>query len=90
MQSLAARDIRDNSALAALAKLGALADAEWRVLEINGQIERQRGLIEKLAFQGHDIASAADVLEGLHVSLTLAVRERRRVYSVLHSMGPAR
>lgn len=87
MQSLDARDVRNELALAALANLAALADAEWRVLEINGQIERQRQLIEELAFQGHDITSAEAVLESLHVSLSLAVQNRHRVHTVLHNGG---
>ena len=90
MQSSDARDVRKNLALAALANLAALADAEWRVLEINEQIERQRHLIEELASQEHDIASAAVVLEGLHVRLSLAVRDRRRVYAELHHVGSVR
>ena len=90
MQSLDARDVRNNSALAALANLATLADAEWRVLEINEQIERQRQLIEGLAFQGHDIASAEVVLESLHVSLSLAVQDRHRIHTMLHDAGSVR
>ena len=83
MQSLDARNVRNNSALAALANLAALADAEWRVLEINEQIEGQRQLVEEFAFQGHDIASAEVVFESLLISLSLAVQDRHRLRAVL-------
>ena len=90
MQSYDDRDGHNNSVRTALANLAAVADAEWRVLEINEQIERQRRRVEELVFQGHDIASAEVVLENLHVSLLLAVQDRHRVRSVLEKAGSLR
>jgi hypothetical protein len=90
MQSFDDRDVRNNSVRTALANLAAVADVEWRVLEINKQIERQRRRVEELAFLGHDIASAAGVLENLHVSLLLAFQDRHRVRAVLEKRGSLR
>jgi len=90
MQSFDARDVRNNSVRTALANLAAVADVEWRVLEINKQIERQRQRVEELAFLGHDIASAAGALENLHVSLLLAVQDRHRVRAALEKTGSLR
>jgi hypothetical protein len=57
------------------------------VLEINEQIERQRRLIEELAFQGHDVASAQVVFESLLISLSLAVQDRHRLRAMLDVVG---
>ena len=49
--------------------LAELAEAEYRVPEINAQIDAQRRLIEALAFEGYDITSAQLVLDSLLMSL---------------------
>src|SRR5262245_22506102 len=78
MQSSDLRDVRLDSA-AALASLVVLADAEWRVLEINEQIERQRRLIEELVLEGKHIASAQVIFDSLCISLSLALQDRHRL-----------
>jgi hypothetical protein len=68
--------VRNNLALAAL------AEAERRVSEINKRIEGQRQLIEELACEGHDFASAKVVFDSLLISLSLAVQDRHRLRAV--------
>ena len=65
--------------------LAELAEAEYRVPEINAQIDAQRRLIEALAFEGHDITSAQLVLDSLLMSLFLCIEERQRLRSILNT-----
>ena len=67
--------------------LAELAEAEYRVPEINAQIDAQRRLIEALAFEGHDITSAQLVLDSLLMSLFLCIEERQRLRSILNIKG---
>lgn len=75
MQSL---EIRDNWVPVEL------AEAEYRVPEINARIDAQRQLIEELAIGGHDITSANIVLDSLFISLFLCVEDRHRLRSMLN------
>jgi hypothetical protein len=65
--------------------LAELAEAEYRVPEINAQIDAQRRLIEALAFEGHDITSAQLVLDSLLMSLFLCIEERQRLRLILNT-----
>ena len=67
--------------------LAELAEAEYRVPEINARIDAQRRLIEALAFEGHDITSAQLVLDSLLMSLFLCIEERQRLRSILNIKG---
>jgi hypothetical protein len=78
MQSL---KIQDNWVLVEL------AEAEYRVPEINARIDGQRQLIEELASGGHDITSATIVLDSLFISLFLCVQDRHRLRSILNVNG---
>lgn len=60
-----------------------LAEAECRVPEFNSLIDHQREFIEELERKGVDLASAKIVLDSLLVSLSLSVRERHRLRSIL-------
>ena len=51
-----------------LEKLSKLVEAEYLVPEINARIDEQRQVVENLATQGHDIASAKIVLDSLLMS----------------------
>ena len=62
-----------------------LLEAERRVVENNGLIERQRRLIEKLAYEGHDITSAQIIFDSLCVSLSLHLQDRHRLRAMLNS-----
>ena len=53
-----------------------LVHVEWMVREINGLVDRQRKLIEKLQESRSDLTSAKIVLDSLIVTLTLHLRER--------------
>jgi hypothetical protein len=61
-----------------------LAEAERRVPEINALIDRQRELIEQLEQQGVDLTSAKIVFESLVVSLSLYVKNRHRLRSMMN------
>jgi hypothetical protein len=56
-----------------------LLEAEQRVAEINVLVERQRQLIEDLAYEGHDTTSAQIVFDSLVRSLSLHVQDRHRL-----------
>ena len=71
----------------ALGTLAELAEAEYRVLEINARIDAQRQLIEALAFEGHDITSVQLVLDSLLNSLFLCIEERQRLRSIITTKG---
>lgn len=62
-----------------LDKQSKLAEAEYRVPEINARIDEQRQLIESLSVDGHDLASAKIVLDSLLMTLFLCVQERQRL-----------
>jgi uncharacterized coiled-coil protein SlyX len=81
MQSL---DIRANLALAKLVAVAASTEAERRISELHARIDEQRQLIEELAIERHDLASATTVLDSLHISLFLSVEERHRLRSKLN------
>jgi uncharacterized coiled-coil protein SlyX len=80
MQSL---DIRTGLALAKLLAVAASTEADCRILELHARIDEQRQLIEELAIEGHDLASATIVLDSLQLSLILCVQERHRLRSQL-------
>jgi hypothetical protein len=61
-----------------------LLEAERRVIEGNALVESHRKLIEKLAFEGRDIASAQIVFDSLLISLSLHVQDRHRLRSMLN------
>ena len=61
-----------------------LLEAERGVAKINGLIERQRRLIERLGYEGYDTTSARTVFDSLLVSLALYLKERNRVRAVLN------
>jgi hypothetical protein len=61
-----------------------LLEAERGVAECNALIERQRQLIERLAYEGHDITSAQIVFDSLCVSLALHVQDRHRLCAMLN------
>ena len=61
-----------------------LLEAERGIAECNAHIERQRQLIERLAYEGHDITSAQIVFDSLCVSLSLHVQARHRLQAMLH------
>jgi hypothetical protein len=61
-----------------------LQDAEWRIAETNALIERQRQLIEKLAYEGYDIFSEQIVFDSLCVTLALHVQTRHRLLAMLN------
>ena len=60
-----------------------LAEVEGRVPEINALIDRQRELIEELEQHGIDLTSAKIVLDSLLVSLSLSVKDRHRLRTML-------
>jgi hypothetical protein len=62
-----------------------LLEAERRVIENNGLIERQRTLIEKLTSEGHDITSAQIIFDSLCVSLSLHLQDRHRLRAMLNA-----
>jgi hypothetical protein len=70
--------------------LSELAEAEYRVPEINARIDQQRELTENLADEGQDVTSAKIVLDSLLISLFLCVEHRQRLRSILNatSAGP--
>lgn len=61
-----------------------LLEAERCVAESNALIERQRRLIEELAYDGNDIISAQIVFDSLCVSLSLHVQARHRLRGTLN------
>ncbi len=61
-----------------------LLEAERRVAESNALIERQRRLIEELAYDCNDITSAQIVFDSLCVSLSLHVQARHRLRGMLN------
>ena len=62
-----------------------LHEAERRVAENNGLIDRQRRLIEDLAYEGHDITSAQIIFDSLCVSLSLHLQDRHRLRATLNA-----
>ena len=61
-----------------------MMQAERRVAETHALVERQRQLIEKLGYEGHDITSAQIVFDSLCVSLSLQVQDRHRLRATLN------
>jgi hypothetical protein len=61
-----------------------LLETERRVAECNVLIERQRQLIEKLGYKGHNITSAQIMFDSLCVSLSLHLQERQRLRAILN------
>ncbi len=61
-----------------------LLEAERRVAESHAHMERQRQLIEELAYKGHNITSAQIVFDSLCVSLSLHLQERHRLRAMLN------
>ena len=61
-----------------------LLEAERRVAELNALIERQRQLIEKLGYHGHDFTSAQIVFDSLCISLSLHLQDRHRLRAMLN------
>ena len=62
-----------------LDKLNKLAEAEYRVPEINARVDEQRQIIESLSVDGQDLTSAKIVLDSLLRSFFLCVQERQRL-----------
>ena len=62
-----------------------LLEAERRVAETNGLIERQRRHIEELAYEGDDITSAQIIFDSLCVSLSLHLQDRHRLRAMLNA-----
>ena len=62
-----------------LDKLNKLAEAEYRVPEINARVDEQRRIIESLSVDGQDLTSAKIVLDSLLRSFFLCVQERQRL-----------
>ena len=59
-----------------------MLEAERRVVESNALIERQRQLIETLAYEGYDSTSARIVFDSLCVSLSLHLQHRHRLRAI--------
>jgi hypothetical protein len=68
-------------------RVSELAEVECRVPEINSLIDHQREFIEDLDREGIDPASAKIVLDSLLITLSLSVRERHRLRSILGVRG---
>jgi hypothetical protein len=66
--------------VARFARMTELKEVEHRIAESNLRIERQRQLIEKLAFEGRDISSAKIVYDSLCVTLSLHLQHRCRLH----------
>ena len=62
-----------------------LVHVEWMVREINGLVDRQRKLIEKLQESRSDLTSAKIVLDSLIVTLTLHLRERDQLLAMFNA-----
>jgi hypothetical protein len=84
-QELRRKEVVGLVSMDTLDALAELAEAEYRVPEINAQIDAQRRLIEALAFEGHEITSAQLVLDSLLTSLFLCIEERQRLRSILNT-----
>ena len=61
-----------------------LLEADRRIAETNALIERQRQIIERLGYEGHDITSDQIVFDSLCVSLSLQVQDRHRLRAMLN------
>jgi hypothetical protein len=66
-----------------------LLEADRRIAESHALIERQRQLIEKLAYEGYDITSAQIVFDSLCVSLSLHVQDRHRLRGAMLNVKAA-
>ena len=64
-------DIHASSAL--------IGETERGIPELHARIDRQRQLVEALAFEGKDLASATIILDSLLTSLFLCVEDRQRL-----------
>ena len=62
-----------------LDKLNKLAEAEYRVPEINARVDEQRQIIESLSVDGQDLTSAKIVLDSLLRIVFCASRRRQRL-----------
>ena len=87
VRSCAEKKLRGLVSMDTLDALAELAEAEYRVPEINARIDGQRRRIEALAFEGHDITSAQLVLDSLLMSLFLCIEERQRLRAILNTKG---
>jgi uncharacterized alpha-E superfamily protein len=60
-----------------------LRQANWHIAEAERRIEKQRAVIERLAADGHDTASANELLNTMLRSLETMRRHRRTIESEL-------